>query len=358
MENVPGLAHRHNFSMLRRIYAAFKRLGYNCAGDVLLAADYGVPQLRYRFFLIGTLAKIDLTFPAPTHSSKPPQDLFARPYVSVWDGVGDLPSIEASRQRDEAIPYAGPAVTTFQQLMREGAAEPLSNHVCSATDEINLRRAKFVPEGGNWKDIPGDLLPDRFFACRMTDHSTTYARLRRDMPAFTITALFGNITAGAFTHPVDNRALSIREGARLQSFPDRFRFCGPRNSQYRQIGNAVPPLLGAAVARHLRELLEGTSPAGVAPRVTPALLDDPRGGDALPVLTPRFRELFGQATRWPKGWGPEPAVRSQRLTSNYTLRPEFLPEHARGRRRKLSTGATPPSEGLRSVSQVRPAARR
>jgi len=265
MENVPGIAHRHNFALLRTIYGAFERLGYRCAGDVLLAADYGVPQLRYRFFLVGTLTDIDLTFPAPTHAPRPTQNLLVQPQVTVWDAIGDLPSIE-SRQADEPIAYASAPQTSYQRAMREGAGDVVTNHVCSAPDDINLRRAKF--EG---------------------------ARLRRDMPAFTITASFG-----AFTHPLDNRALSMREGARLQSFPDRFTFSGPRNSQYKQIGNAVPPMLGAAMARHLRELLAGGTPSGIRPRVTSTLLNDPRGGDALPVLTPRFKELFGQATRWPK----------------------------------------------------------
>ena len=86
----------------------------------------------------------------------------------------------------------------FQAYAREGSTE-VRNHVVAATARINLDRACYVPEGGNWKDIAPGLLPDRFFRCRMTDHSTTYARLRRDQPAFTITGLYGNITAGAFT---------------------------------------------------------------------------------------------------------------------------------------------------------------
>jgi DNA-cytosine methyltransferase len=337
MENVPGLAHRQNFGMLRTIFETFKRLGYKCAGEVLLAADYGVPQLRYRFFIVGTRADIDITFPKPTHAAVEAGDLLVRPFVTVGAALGDLPSIPASRQKDARMDYAGPNDNLFRHRMREGS-DGVWNHTCSATEDINLRRAAEVKEGGNWKDIPPKLLPDRFFACRMTDHSTTYARLRRDMPAFTITALCGNITSGAFTHPTDNRALSIREGARLQSFPDRFRLHGPRNSQYRQVGNAVPPLLGAAVARHLLAILRGERPAGIAPRVTPELLNDPRGGDALPVLTPRFKQLFGQATRWPRGWGPEPKDPATRLNSNYMLLPEFWPEHAKPARRKKSDG--------------------
>jgi site-specific DNA-cytosine methylase len=332
MENVPGLAHRQNVGMLRGIFETFERIGYRCAGDVLLAANYGAPQLRYRFFLIGTRGDLTLSFPEPTHADIQRAGLFLPPYVTVEDALFDLPSIPATRQHDTRLKYARAADSSFRKAMRSGS-DGVWNHICSATDEVNLRRAAEVREGGNWKDIGPDLLPDRFFACRMTDHSTTYARLRRDMPAFTITALFGNITAGAFTHPADNRALSIREGARLQGFPDCFRFHGPRNSQYRQIGNAVPPILGAAVARHLLSILRGDNPPGIPPRVTAEVLADPRGGDALPVLTPRFKQLFGQATRWPKGWGPEPKDPTAKLTGNYMLKPEFWPQHLRSTRR-------------------------
>ena len=161
----------------------------------------------------------------------------------------------------------------------------------------------------------------------MTDHSTTYYRLRKDQPAFTITSLFGNITAGAFTHPVENRALSIREGARLQSFRDNFIFFGPSNSQYRQIGNAVPPLLAQAVARHVLALLKGESPSAIRPRINEKVLSDLKAWEALPVLTPRFKTLFGTGTRWPAGWGPEPRDYTIKIDDNYSLKQEFWPKH-------------------------------
>lgn len=333
MENVPGLAHRHNFGLLKEIFGMFEALGYRCAADVLLAADYGVPQLRYRFFLVGTRDGTALSFPAPTHGPGTADRLFERPYVTVWDAIGDLPSVSADRQLDEPMPYVAEADNEFRRYVRAGS-ESVINHVCSATEPINLARAEHIPEGGNWKDIPSDLLPPRLFTCRMTDHSTTYARLRRDQPSFTITSLFGNITAGAFTHPLTTRALTVREGARLQSFPDRFHFAGARNTQYRQIGNAVPPLLGRAVGGHLLALLRGERVAGVAPRITRQLLDDPRAWDALPVLTPRFKALFGTGTRWPKGWGAEPKDLRDMLDDNYSLRSEHIPEAAHGIRRR------------------------
>lgn len=333
MENVPGIAHRHNFEMLRAIFRSFESLGYKCAGDVLLAADYGVPQLRYRFFLIGTQDDINLTLPESTHRAAP--SLLSLPYVSVREAISDLPEISAHQQKDIPLQYANEPTCAFQSYAREGSSQ-VHNHFCSATEPINLRRALHVPEGGNWKDIPPELLSDRFFTCRMTDHSTTYARLRWDQPSFTITALFGNITAGAFTHPAQNRALSIREGARLQSFRDRFIFQGPRNSQYRQIGNAVPPLLARAVGQHLVDLLKGREVTGRLPRITPEVLRDKESWGRLPVLTPRFRALFGSGTRWPKGWGPEPIDYSTMLDTNYSLRREFWPTHLQEKFRKPS----------------------
>ena len=338
MENVPGLAHLHNFDLLCRIFSSFERLGYKCAADVLLAASYGVPQLRYRFFLLGTLEDVPLSFPAPTHFENGDSMLFGRPFVTTWEALGDLPEIGADWQDDSPLSYATPTPTNdFQRYARRGSSQVL-NHVVSATQDINLKRARHVHEGGNWKDIPAHLLPPRFFRCRMTDHSTTYARLRKDKPAFTITALFGNITAGAFTHPVANRALSIREGARLQSFPDTFHFSGPRNSQYRQIGNAVPPLLARAVSEHFLQILRGERPASLSPRITREALDDKRAWDALPILTPRFKALFGTGTRWPKGWGPEPKDYSSMLDDNYSLRTEFWPAGLRDSWKKSSLG--------------------
>ena len=343
MENVPGLAHRQNVGMLREIFDTFTRLGYKCGGDVLLAADYGVPQLRYRLFLVGIRGGQEVSFPTPTHGASSDSDLFMSPYVTVGNAIMDLPSIVPSKEKDLPTSYLNMPANQYLSLMRQGS-DMLWNHVCAATQEINLLRAKEVHEGGNWKDIPPHLLPDRFFACRMTDHSTTYARLRRNQPAFTITSLFGNITAGAFTHPVDHRALSIREGARLQSFPDRFRFLGPKNSQYRQIGNAVPPLLASAVAKHVLGLRRGEKLSSIPARINSEILNRPNGGDALPVLTPRFKSLFGQATRWPLGWGTEPNRLDEKLNKNYMLRSEFWPRHLEGTRKAVADGGHSISE--------------
>jgi len=325
MENVAGLTHRKNWPLLQRFVTRLNELGYRCAGDVVRAADFGVPQLRYRFILVGIKSdRPEISFPKPTHTdvgSSPSVYLIddLKPHVTLREAISDLPPILSGGGAEELFHCLD--IDSEYQRWARGNSTKVYNHRASNTASVNLERIAEIPTGGNWKDIPQHLLPPRFFRCRMTDHSTTYARLRWDHPSFTLTALFGNVTAGAFTHPQQNRALSVREGARLHGFPDRFRFMGPLNSQYRQIGNAVPPLLAKAFGDHLRTYLEeGDFPkTSVKPRLTDSFIRETEW-ERVPVLAPRYKGLFGEGTRWPKGWGPEPSNRSLALTDNYRLR--------------------------------------
>jgi DNA (cytosine-5)-methyltransferase 1 len=322
MENVAGLTHRHNWRLLQSIVQSLVDLGYRCGGDVVRATDYGVPQLRHRFVLVGLRGSHEpVLFPRPTHGDR---DQVAKsrellPHVSIKKAIGDLPEIPSGGGTEVAT-YDKRPFSAYQAEARRDASA-LYNHRASAVASINLRRISFVSEGGNWKDIPCHLLPPRFFNCRLTDHSTTYARPRWDHPSFTLTALFGNVTAGAYTHPSQDRAFSVREGARIHSFPDRFRFRGPLNSQYRQIGNAVPPLLGESFGRHIGEYLGSGKFAddSVLPRLSDEFILGARWED-VPVMTSRYRDLFGAGTRWPAGWGDEPLDRGAFLTDNYRLK--------------------------------------
>ena len=127
----------------------------------------------------------------------------------------------------------------------------LYNHICSPLSELDMEMIQSVPAGGNWKDIPSDVVQKsaRLRQIRRSGGRTTYyGRLKASLPSYTINTYFNRPGNGTFIHPAQDRLISMREAARLQSFPDRYRFLGSRSSRYRQIGNAVPPLLARAVA--------------------------------------------------------------------------------------------------------------
>jgi len=265
MENVPGLLHRHNRELLTRIFREFDDIGYRCAAEVLLAADYGVPQLRYRLVLVGTRTTDPIEFPDPTHAWPAPKtmtqaQLFSDgsrnlpPWETVASAIRGLPRLKNGGGGAEAD-YEENSDGDFRRWLCNGEAV-LFNHQSHKTGQNNIDLIRHIPAGGNWRDIPEELRPGRFKHVALKDHTTTYGRLAWDSQARTITTYFNNISAGAFTHPTQSRGISVREGARLQSFKDGFRFFGPLSRQYRQVGNAVPPLLAHHVARLIRRKIQ------------------------------------------------------------------------------------------------------
>jgi DNA (cytosine-5)-methyltransferase 1 len=259
MENVPGLLYYDNGRFWEKIKRRFVRAGYRVRHELLLAADYGIPQLRRRLLIVGTRLAGPFVFPERTHVGalrRDHRDLWEKrrlagwphldAHVGVWDAISDLPPIDAGGGTDVAR-YGGPAQTEFQRRLRAGSRW-LYDHQAAALSEGHLRQIEHVPEGGTWRDIPLELLPKRFARIRRTDSTTLFGRLERAFPAYTITTQFNNVTTGCYTHPLQHRALSVREGARIQTFPDRYRFVGSLESKCRQIGNAVPPLLAEVVA--------------------------------------------------------------------------------------------------------------
>jgi DNA (cytosine-5)-methyltransferase 1 len=292
MENVPALASDvHNRELAIAVFEEIESLGYNISADVVLAAWLGVPQLRYRLIVMGALDGLPAF----------PQDvargigglLGESDFLTVSEAIMDLPPVEAGGGSD-AVSYPRPSERPpkYAAMLRKGA-KTLFNHWSADTDEVNLRRIRFVPEGGNWHDIPVKYLPARFQHVRPSDHTTTYRRLDRDHPAHVITTECGNVTSGAFTHPTQHRAITVREAARLQSFPDRFRFVGPRGSQYRQVGNAVPPLIAKGIFESLLGLAQPSSFHG---RLSAAVLRQSTGKRLPFVLAPRYRMLFGASS--------------------------------------------------------------
>ena len=168
--------------------------------------------------------------------------------MTVQDAIGDLPELK-NADGSEELAYTKSAQTSYQQFMRH-SSRALLNHVAPSLSKINLERMRFIPPGGSWRDIPVELLPAGMKRARRCDHTKRYGRLHPDGLACTILTKC-DPHWGAFFHYNQDRCITVREAARLQSFPDTFRFCGPKVEQYRQVGNAVPVILAATVAANV-----------------------------------------------------------------------------------------------------------
>jgi len=264
LENVKGLLTYKKGYFRQVIQDEFEAAGYRLIAKVLLAADYGVPQLRERIMFLGARLddEVNLSFPAPTHGDD--GELLAAgllPYVTVGDAIGDLPLLGDNLNNDR-WEYATKPSTTFQRYARGGSRRKyVSLHQANSPSEAASEVVKLVHEGQGLRAVDPELLPSRFKKMRRIsdgslrkDCTTLYHRLDRSRPAYTITCYFRNVASGPFVHPLEDRSLSYREAARLMSFQDTYEFIGP--ALPRQIGNAVPPLLAKAVGKHILALLD------------------------------------------------------------------------------------------------------
>lgn len=240
MENVTGITSAGNGKAVDDILAGLGALGYHVKTNTLRAEEYGVPQERRRIFFVGNRLGKPIPWPEPTHGPG------LEPFVTVWGAIGDLPRLKNGEDPGESLPYRTPPQTGYQADLRGNAIE-VGNHAAPRLAAINLERMKHIPEGGSWRDVPVDLLPAGMKRARRCDHTKRYGRLRKDGLSSTILTKC-DLHWGAYIHPIQDRVLTVREAARMQSFPDRFKFKGPRTEQYVQVGNAVPPLLGRQVA--------------------------------------------------------------------------------------------------------------
>lgn len=257
MENVKGLLIARKGAYKEEVLDSFRSLGYHVSGQVLLAADYGVPQLRERVFFVATKLGSDLVLPSPTHGSPdalPVQAGQLEPHVTLDQAIGDLPQIGDS-SRIDPLPYTDSTSCDYQRVMRKGS-DKIHNHVSRPLSALARSVVEQLGPGQGLRAIPPERLPPRFQRMRRIstgelrrDCTTLYHRLSPDRPSYTITCNFTNVSAGAFAHPYELRAITAREAARLQSFPDSFRFLG--HAIPHQIGNAVPTLLAEAVGRSI-----------------------------------------------------------------------------------------------------------
>ena len=241
-ENVSGFKRMYDGFAYETLVKELGELGYETKSQILNAADYGAPQIRYRTVVLGWRRGLPpLEFPPPTNGEKDG----LRPYLTLMEAISDLPPIGAGESSDN---YATPPQNEYQRRMRKNQ-EVLLEHNAANYGEKMQEILRIIPEGGSISDLPMRLRP-------RSAYCNTYARLLPNEPSPTITRNFGTPSSSRCVHPFQPRALSTREGARLQGFPDNYMFVGGKQSKNLQIGNAVPPILGEAIATVVREALQ------------------------------------------------------------------------------------------------------
>lgn len=251
MENVTGITSIAGGTVVQSIKAELRKLGYEVECRVLKAEEYGVPQERRRMVFIGNRLGLPVEFPEPTHG-RIGSNLM--PFTTIWEAIGDLPVL-ANGEKDKVAGYVSEPANWFQAYIRENARRVVLNHEAPRLSAINEARMRHIPIGGSWRDIPQDLLPEGMKRAKRSDHTKRYGRMRPEGLSCTVLTKC-DIHWGAYIHPYQDRAISVREAARIQAFPDSFVFQGSRTEQYVQVGNAVPPLLGRKVAEAIRSVEE------------------------------------------------------------------------------------------------------
>lgn len=272
IENVPGLVSFEHGATLHAILDALAVLGYGADVRILGAPYYGVPQMRWRTIILGVRGKTlpigaypEPIYHAPIHanftSTFEGQSIIQIPspeananFVTVREAIGDLPVLISGEQGEKVKPYRCDAFSDYQRRARRGSVG-VFNHEAPRLSPINLKRLDYIKPGGNWTDIPDTLLPKGMQRARKSDHTKRYGRVLPDGLASTILTKC-DPHWGAFFHYEQNRTFTVREAARLQSFPDHFVFTGNQAEQFAQVGNAVPPLLAQSVGLSLRSILD------------------------------------------------------------------------------------------------------
>lgn len=234
-ENVQGIVDTENGMFVEKIIKQFKQLGYSVSFRILNAVDYGVPQKRSRFFLIASRHGIELKFPEKETIV----------HLTVKDAIFDLPRLDNGWMKSE-MPYRCDPASSFSKKMRKGHRTS-KNHLVTRNSDVVLKRYEYVPQGGNWENIPKRLMKN--YTDRSRCHTGIYHRLELNKPS----VVLGNYRKNMLIHPIENRGLSVREAARLQSFPDWFEFKGSIGFQQQQVGNAVPPLLVKKIFEILKQ---------------------------------------------------------------------------------------------------------
>lgn len=241
LENVPGMIQTNGGIGAKRIIEDFKQIGYVMTPKLLYAPDYGIPQIRKRVFFVGLLnSKSEFEFPEAFVDKEE--------YVTCEQAIGDLPSLQTQEGEiiygEEIQEYVCEPQSEYQRKMRLNSKK-VHNHVGSVPIEKTKHMISLVPEGKNYKALPEEYQG-------IYKYHEALTRYHSKKPSNTI-----NTGHRSHFHYKWNRIPTVRESARLQSFPDDFIFYGNKSQQYRQVGNAVPPMLGQVVANKLKEYLKG-----------------------------------------------------------------------------------------------------
>jgi len=229
MENVPNLLTAEGGIFKREIEDLFNKMGYRLKMGVLSASDFGIPQNRRRAVIIGKLGAEAPELPLPLDKMR-----------TIWDAISDLAFLESGQGAEEQD-YLNPPRSDYQNELRKNSKK-LYNHIATNHSKVALERLSLIPPNSGREVLPKEHLTKSIY-------SGTWGRMVKDEISVTITTRFDTPSSGKFTHPFLNRAITVREAARIQSFPDDFRFVGTKGSQMKQVGNAVPPLLAKAIAQ-------------------------------------------------------------------------------------------------------------
>lgn len=232
-ENVKGILETEKGEFVKYILSSIESLGYFTEFSVLNSSQFNVPQFRNRFILIARRQRL------PNIINKLSQTSAPNSVPTVWDAIGDLPRL-SNGDCISWLEYSSPPLSEYSRKMR-GKALGSGNHFVTNNAPYVVERYKHIPQGGNWENIPSELMSNYKDSSRC--HTGIYYRLKKDSPS----PVIGNYRKNMLIHPLEHRGLSVREAARLQSFPDSYEFVGSIGFQQQQVGNAVPPLMAEAI---------------------------------------------------------------------------------------------------------------
>lgn len=249
MENVVGILTMNNGEIYKNIINGFNTIGYKVESRILNSANYGVPQRRERVIFIGTKLNIDIEFPPIGYSETEFKN--TKKIITINEAISDLPIVLAGETSTE---YSSEPKNEYQKIMRKNMKDNEGVTLQSAGKHSKklIDMMEYIPEGKSiWEinGVPDELRPK-------SGYGNTYARLDGKNLGMTITRNFSCVSSSRCIHPIYNRGLTAREAARIQSFPDDYKFLGTKSDISVQIGNAVPPLLSQKIARTVKKMLK------------------------------------------------------------------------------------------------------